>query len=64
MRIKTLSYFIFGLTLPLSSQAACFIDTPLQHTYQAMIDGQPKLAWEELKIAVRLPTESHGDYGK
>lgn len=52
MRIKLLGCFIFGLTLPLSSQAAWFSDTPLQHTYQAMIDGQPKLAWEELKIAV------------
>ncbi|MEZ8103957.1 DUF2861 family protein [Vibrio cortegadensis] len=52
MRIKLLGCFFFGLTLPLSSQAAWFSDTPLQHTYQAMIDGQPKLAWEELKIAV------------
>lgn len=52
MIIKPLLFFVLSITFSLTSQAAWFSDTPLQHTYQAMIDKQPKLAWEELKIAV------------
>lgn len=51
MNIKQL-FFIIAAAFSTVSQAAWFTDTPLQRTYQALIDQQPKLAWQELKIAL------------
>ncbi|MGF1763221.1 DUF2861 family protein [Aliivibrio kagoshimensis] len=44
---------IVVLTLPFFTHSAWFTDSPLQHTYQALIDEQPKLAWQELQIALK-----------
>ncbi|WP_390233187.1 DUF2861 family protein [Vibrio sp. F74] len=51
MNIRPL-FFIIAIAFPSVSQAAWFTDTPLQRTYQALIDQQPILAWQELKIAL------------
>ncbi|WP_135443671.1 DUF2861 family protein [Vibrio tasmaniensis] len=39
-------------TLPFACNAAWFTDTPLQHTYQSLLDDQPQVAWQELQIAL------------
>ncbi|MEZ8065497.1 DUF2861 family protein [Vibrio sp. FF145] len=39
-------------TMPFACNAAWFTDTPLQHTYQSLLDDQPQVAWQELQIAL------------
>lgn len=51
MMIKHLCYLAI-LTLPHTSEANWFTDTPLQYTYQALINHQPKRAWQELQISL------------
>ncbi|MCG9542421.1 DUF2861 family protein [Vibrio sp. Isolate33] len=43
-------------TLPFACHAAWFADTPLQHTYQSLLDNQPQVAWQELQIALNQET--------
>lgn len=43
-------------TLPFACHAAWFANTPLQHTYQSLLDGQPQVAWQELQIALNQET--------
>ncbi|MFA0554684.1 DUF2861 family protein [Vibrio sp. 10N.222.55.A1] len=50
MKVTSLTALIY--TLPLASHAAWFTDTPLQHTYQSLLDDQPQVAWQELQIAL------------
>ncbi|ERB66146.1 hypothetical protein N779_06680 [Vibrio coralliilyticus OCN008] len=40
------------LIFPLSTQATWFEDTPLARTYQALLNNQPQLAWQELHLAL------------
>lgn len=55
---KTL-LIVAALTLPLSTHATLFAETPLQHAYQATLTKQPKLAWQELILALsQHPIES------
>ncbi|WP_210459074.1 DUF2861 family protein [Vibrio crassostreae] len=41
---------------PFACHAAWFADTPLQHTYQSLLDNQPQVAWQELQIALNQET--------
>ncbi|MEZ9566098.1 DUF2861 family protein [Vibrio artabrorum] len=54
MKVPSLAALL--CTLPLVSHAAWFTDTPLQHTYQSLLDGQPQVAWQELQIALDQQT--------
>ncbi len=54
MRVTSLTALL--CTLPLVSHAAWFTDTPLQHTYQSLLDDQPQVAWQELQIALNQQT--------
>ncbi|MCK8079652.1 DUF2861 family protein [Vibrio sp. 1CM24A] len=54
MKVTSLAALL--CTLPLASHAAWFTDTPLQHTYQSLLDGQPQVAWQELQIALDQQT--------
>lgn len=50
MKVTSLTTLL--CSLPFASHAAWFTDTPLQHTYQSLLDGQPQVAWQELQIAL------------
>ncbi|MFA0231208.1 DUF2861 family protein, partial [Vibrio sp. 10N.261.45.A7] len=54
MRVTSLTALL--CTLPFVSHAAWFTDTPLQHTYQSLLDDQPQVAWQELQIALNQQT--------
>ncbi|MEZ8491120.1 DUF2861 family protein [Vibrio splendidus] len=54
MKVTSLTALL--CTLPLASHAAWFTDTPLQHTYQSLLDDQPQVAWQELQIALDQQT--------
>ena len=43
---------IASLTLPISGHATLFANSPLQHAYQATLNNQPQLAWQELTLAL------------
>ena len=50
MKLRTLTALI--CTLPFACHAAWFTNTPLQHTYQSLLNDQPQVAWQELQIAL------------
>lgn len=50
--MKVSSLTALFCTLPFACNAAWFTDTPLQHTYQSLLDNQPQVAWQELQIAL------------
>lgn len=50
MKIASLISLLFAF--PLTSHGAWFSETPLQLTYQSLLDNQPQLAWQELQIAL------------
>ena len=50
MKVTSLTALL--CTLPFTSHAAWFTNTPLQHTYQSLLDDQPQVAWQELQIAL------------
>lgn len=54
MKVSSLTALFCTLpfTLPFACNAAWFTDTPLQHTYQSLLDDQPQVAWQELQIAL------------
>ncbi|WP_086773906.1 DUF2861 family protein [Vibrio coralliirubri] len=54
--MKVTSLVALLCTLPFASHAAWFTDTPLQHTYQSLLDEQPQVAWQELQIALDQQT--------
>ncbi|WP_435249607.1 DUF2861 family protein [Vibrio sp. nBUS_14] len=50
MKVSSLTALL--CTLPFACHAAWFTNTPLQHTYQSLLDDQPQVAWQELQIAL------------
>ncbi|MFA0510302.1 MULTISPECIES: DUF2861 family protein [unclassified Vibrio] len=54
MRVTSLIALICAL--PFACHAAWFTNTPLQHTYQSLLDEQPQVAWQELQIALNQQT--------
>ena len=54
MKVTSLIVLIF--TLPFTCHAAWFTNTPLKHTYQSLLSDQPRLAWQELQIALNQQT--------
>ncbi|MCY9865221.1 DUF2861 family protein [Vibrio coralliirubri] len=54
MKVTSLTALL--CTWSLASHAAWFTDTPLQHTYQSLLDEQPQVAWQELQIALDQQT--------
>ncbi|MEZ8714834.1 DUF2861 family protein [Vibrio splendidus] len=54
MRVTSLIALICAL--PFACHAAWFTNTPLQHTYQSLLDEQPQVAWQELQIALDQQT--------
>ncbi|MEZ8044861.1 DUF2861 family protein [Vibrio sp. 10N.247.310.56] len=54
MKVNSLTALFCTLpfTMPFACNAAWFTDTPLQHTYQSLLDEQPQVAWQELQIAL------------
>ncbi|MEZ8013511.1 MULTISPECIES: DUF2861 family protein [Vibrio] len=58
MKVNSLTALFCTLpfTMPFACNAAWFTDTPLQHTYQSLLDDQPQVAWQELQIALDQQT--------
>ncbi|MEZ8771322.1 DUF2861 family protein [Vibrio sp. 10N.247.310.17] len=58
MKVNSLTALFCTLpfTMPFACNAAWFTDTPLQHTYQSLLDEQPQVAWQELQIALNQQT--------
>ncbi|MEZ8693719.1 DUF2861 family protein [Vibrio splendidus] len=54
MKVTSLTALL--CTWSFASHAAWFTDTPLQHTYQSLLDDQPQVAWQELQIALDQQT--------
>ncbi|SON52044.1 DUF2861 family protein [Vibrio tapetis] len=55
---QQLTLAFFACTLPNFVHANLFTDTPLQHAYQALATNQPRLAWQELNLALNQHTIS------
>ncbi|MDN3611939.1 DUF2861 family protein [Vibrio ostreicida] len=49
----TVSTFMIAMSISVATHSAWFTDTPLARTYQALLNQQPQLAWQELHIALR-----------
>ena len=54
--MKLISLTALLCALPFASHATWFAETPLQHSYQSLLDEQPQLAWQELQIALNQET--------
>lgn len=54
--MKLSSLIALFCAAPFACHAAWFADTPLQHTYQSLLDDQPQVAWQELQIALNQET--------
>lgn len=50
MKVTSLTALLCAL--PFASHATWFTETPLQRSYQSLLDEQPQLAWQELQIAL------------
>ncbi|KFA98696.1 DUF2861 family protein [Vibrio sp. ER1A] len=50
MKVTSLTALLCAL--PFASHATWFTETPLQLSYQSLLDEQPQLAWQELQIAL------------
>ncbi len=50
MKVTSLTALLCAL--PFASHATWFAETPLQRSYQSLLDEQPQLAWQELQIAL------------
>lgn len=50
MKVTSLTALLCGF--PIACHSAWFADTPLQRSYQSLLDEQPQIAWQELQIAL------------
>ncbi len=54
MKVTSLTALLCAL--PFVSHATWFAETPLQRSYQSLLDEQTQLAWQELQIALNQET--------
>ncbi|CAH6845094.1 conserved exported hypothetical protein [Vibrio chagasii] len=58
MKVTSLTALL--CVLPFASHATWFTETPLQRSYQSLLNEQPQLAWQELQIALNQESlDSH-----